>query len=117
MDEMIACCGLVCTSCPAYAATQANDREALERIAAQWRVEFNAPQITVESVLCDGCLTDDGFRCGHCYECEIRACGLARGVANCAHCADYGCAMLEAFLDMVPEARATLEGIRRQLVA
>jgi hypothetical protein len=49
MDKMIAYCGLVCTDCPAYVATQANDRDALERVAAQWREEYNAPGLTVES--------------------------------------------------------------------
>jgi hypothetical protein len=35
MDKIIAYCGLVCADCPAYIATPANDREALERVAAQ----------------------------------------------------------------------------------
>ena len=37
MDKIIAYCGLVCSDCSAYVATQANDQEALERVAAQWR--------------------------------------------------------------------------------
>jgi hypothetical protein len=32
---------------------------------------------------------------------------------NCAACADYGCEKLEAFLKNVPEARKTLEEIRK----
>jgi hypothetical protein len=112
MDTIIAYCGLVCSDCPAYVATQANDHAALERVAAEWREEYNAPNITVESVLCDGCLTDDGYKCSHCAECEIRACGQARGVANCAHCADYGCDKLQGFFSFVPDARTRLDAIR-----
>ena len=56
MDTMIAYCGLTCTECPGYIATQANDRAELERVAAMWRKEFDAPEITVESVICDGCV-------------------------------------------------------------
>ena len=115
MDRIIAYCGLVCSDCPAYIATQANDQEALERVAAQWREEYNAPQFTVESVICDGCLTEEGRKCGHCAECEIRACGVARGVANCAHCADYTCEKLERFLGFVPEARGVLDEFRQSL--
>ena len=37
MDNMIAYCGLVCSDCQAYVATQANDPAALERVAAEWR--------------------------------------------------------------------------------
>jgi hypothetical protein len=116
MDRIVAYCGLVCTDCPAYVATQADDRAALERVAAQWREEYNAPNITVESVICDGCLTDEGRKCSHCAECEIRACGVARGVVNCAHCADYACEKLEGFFGFAPDARAVLDGIRQSLM-
>ena len=116
MDKMIAYCGLICTECPAYLATQANDRAELERVAALWREEYNAPHITVESVICDGCIVD-GRKCGHWFECEIRACAMERGVINCAYCADYGCQIIEGFFGFVPEARATLDGIRAGLVA
>jgi hypothetical protein len=115
MDKIIAYCGLVCTDCPAYIATQADDRAALERVAAQWREEYNAPDITVESVICDGCLGSNGRYCSHCFECEIRACGMDRSVINCAYCADYACEKLEGFFGLVPEARVTLDGIRQSL--
>jgi len=115
MDKIVAYCGLVCTDCPAYIATQANDRAALERVAAQWRKEFNAPDITVESVICDGCLPEDVRHCGHCFECDIRACGIKRKVANCAYCADYPCEKLEGFFGFVPNARAVLDEIRSTL--
>ena len=115
MDRIIAYCGLVCTDCPAYIATQANDRTALEQVAAQWREQYNAPSITVESVICDGCLVSDGRHCSHCYECEIRACGVERDVANCAHCPDYACEKLEGFFGMAADARTVLDEIRRSL--
>ena len=119
MDTIIAYCGLVCTDCPAYIATQADDRAALEQVAAQWREEYNAPDITVESVICDGCLGIAGRHCAHCFDCEIRACGMERGVVNCAYCTDYarhgGCEKLAGFFGFVPDARATLDRIRQGL--
>jgi hypothetical protein len=113
MDRMIAYCGLICTECPAYVATQADDRAALERVAAQWREDYNAPNITAESVVCDGCLSVDGRHCSHCFECDIRACGVGRGVANCGTCADYACEKIERFFGFVPDARAVLDEVRR----
>ncbi len=115
MDKIIAYCGLVCTACPAYIATQADDPAALEQVAAQWREEYNAPDITVEFVICDGCLTDEGRKCGHCSECKIRACGMERNVANCAYCDDYACEKLEGFFGFVPDAKVLLDGIRQSL--
>ena len=114
-DRIIATCGLVCSECSAYLATQAGDPEALERVAAQWREEYNAPGITVESVICDGCLGEEGRKCHHCAECQIRACGVTHGVANCAHCAEYACDKLEGFFGMVPDARVVLDGVRAAL--
>lgn len=114
---MIAYCGLICSECPAYLATQADDRAELERVAAMWREEYNAPDITVESVSCDGCLGTAGHKCSHCFDCEIRACAMALNLDNCAHCADYACEKLEGFFGFVPAARATLDGIRAGLAA
>ena len=117
MDQMIAYCGLICTDCEAYLATQANDLDALEQLAARAREEFNMPDATAASAMCDGCLSDSDRLCGYCYECEVRACAMARGAINCAHCADYGCETLVAFWEMAPEARTTLDGIRAGLAA
>ncbi|MFN2243994.1 MAG: DUF3795 domain-containing protein [Anaerolineae bacterium] len=114
---MIAYCGLVCTDCPAYIATKADDRAALERVAAQWREEFDAPGLAAESVICDGCLGTTGRKFGHCSECAIRACAMGRAVINCAHCDDYGCETITGFFGFVPEARTRLDGIRAQLGA
>jgi hypothetical protein len=109
--KIIAYCGLVCSDCSAYIATQANDRVALQRVVEQWRQELDAPDMTVESVICDGCL-GQGRKCGYCAACEIRACGVSRGVANCAHCTDYACDKLEGFFGMAPNAQAVLDQVR-----
>ena len=42
---------------------------------------------------------------------------MERGVANCAHCAEYACDKLEAFFGLVPDARVTLDDIRAGLAA
>ncbi len=113
MDKIIAYCGLNCAACPAYLATQSGDPAALERVAAEWRVAFNAPDITAASLACDGCLATIGGRLAdYCAVCEIRACAVERNVVSCAFCADYGCAKLEGFLAQSPAARETLEQLR-----
>lgn len=117
MERIVAYCGLVCSECEAYLATQADDMAALEQVAAKWAKEYNSPGITVEGVICDGCLGVDGRHCGHCYECEIRACGMERGVLNCAHCTDYACERLEGFFGFVPDARTVLDDVRAGLTA
>jgi len=113
MDKIIAYCGLNCAACPAYVATQSGDPAALERVAAEWRVAFHAPDMTAESIVCDGCLANIGGRlASYCGMCEIRACAIERALPHCAACADYGCSKLEGFLAGAPEARETLEQLR-----
>ena len=122
MQKIIAYCGLQCSKCDAYVATQSGDRAALEQVAAKWCEQFNAPEITADGIICDGCLnTADGGRVAYyCTICAIRACAVERGLANCAHCADYVhndalCDKLEGFLAHSPEAKARLDGIRSSL--
>ena len=114
MTSMIAYCGLVCTDCPAYVATQKDDTEGLKEIAAKWSKELNLA-LKWEDCRCDGCLATTGRQIGYCRECQVRACAIAKQVQNCAYCLDYACAELEKFLSSVPEARAKLEEIRRAL--
>jgi hypothetical protein len=79
--------------------------------AATWSKEFGQP-FKAEDINCVGCLEETGIHISHCSECEIRQCGMARGVANCAFCEDYACEKLTKFFGMVPEAKVTLDGLR-----
>lgn len=116
MNTLIAYCGINCADCDAYKATQASDIAWMERVAAQWRIEYNSPQIDINSVTCDGCRTPNGRAGGYCSECPIRACGLERGVETCAHCSDFeGCDHLAEFFKAAPHLKTTLEEIRRLL--
>lgn len=109
MEPMVAYCGLICSDCPAYIATQADDIAGLENVVAEWTRAHGVTGLAVDSVRCDGCLGPEGRKVGHCLECEVRLCALGRGVKNCAHCSDYGCSTIEAFFGFVPDARSTLD--------
>ena len=112
MERMIAYCGLICTDCGAYQATQAKDMDWLERVAAQWREEFHTDGLTVDTIKCDGCLSSGGQMCSHCFECGYRQCGLERGVANCGECSDYqSCEKIQSFFTHVPDAKKVLDEV------
>ncbi len=113
MDIGIGACGIVCAECQAYLATQAKDVVALRQCAKTWSEIFHGV-INPDDCLCDGCLSEGGWHGTHCGECEIRTCVIAHGVANCAWCAEFGCERIAAFMQQVPEARRTLEQIRRE---
>ena len=110
--KMIGCCGLVCTDCPAYQATQANDAEKIAQIATEWSNQYDA-NVTPDNVWCDGCLAG-GRKCGHCHECEVRACAIEKDMANCGVCSEYAdCNTIQNFLKMAPLAKAVLDQMRQ----
>ena len=113
-ERIIAYCGLVCSECPAYVATQAGDMEALEHLAAEWGKEFNLP-VAARDCLCDGCRPDSEQLCSFCHQCPVRPCAIERGVVTCAHCDDYGCERITGLFGFIPETKTALERIRQTL--
>ena len=111
MSDMIAYCGLDCLQCPALLATRADDDARRIEVAEMWSKDFGA-EIKVESINCEGCMSEDGVLFSHCQVCEIRKCGMEKDVANCAFCEDYACDKLSEFFAMVPEAQVRLDGLR-----
>jgi hypothetical protein len=114
MDKKIAYCGLTCSECEAFLATQNDDQELRKKIAAQWTVEYKS-EIKPEDINCVGCTSTEGAHIAYCGLCEIRACGLKRNVRNCAFCPEYACEKLAGFFAMAPAAKTALEAIRKAL--
>jgi len=109
-EKMIAYCGLVCSECDAYKATQAEDMDALERMAKEASEQLGE-EMTIADAMCDGCTATTGRQIGYCHECEIRRCAVQKHIENCAHCEDYACEKIEAFAKPGSEHRKRLDGI------
>lgn len=114
MNEMIAFCGINCHQCGALIATKENDDVKRREVADLWSKEFNT-DIQPQDINCVGCISEGGILFSHCYVCEIRKCGRAKAIENCAYCAEHACDKLEGFFSMVPEAKTRLDKIRAEL--
>jgi hypothetical protein len=114
VEEIVAFCGLTCSACPAYLATENDNDEERKRVAETWSQQYSS-DIKPEDINCDGCLPGHAKYIHHCSECDIRACGVAREVNNCAYCDDYPCERLERFFGLVTAARTKLDSIRSTL--
>jgi hypothetical protein len=113
MEKMIGYCGLVCTDCGAYIATQKNDNKLRKEVAEKWTKEYNHP-FQPEDINCDGCLPPTVKTIGHLNVCPIRKCGQAKDVVNCGWCSDYSCAKTDEFFKMVPDAKKTLDAVYKR---
>ena len=93
MARLYAYCGLDCSECPAYKATQSKDKKELEALLEEW----DSPDypLTVENLACDGCSADSKRVFKFCGECPIRQCAHPKGYATCADCPDFPCSLLE----------------------
>ena len=113
MKNMISYCGLTCTGCPAFIATQSDDDAKRAEVAERWSKESNV-EIKPEGINCDGCIST-GRHIGHWDICEIRKCAQEKGVQNCAFCDEYACETLNTILNVAPDAKRTLDEIRNSL--
>ena len=114
MDEIIGRCGITCSECGAFIATKNNDDAKRKEVAEIWSKQYGS-EIKSEDIYCDGCISEGGYHFNYCTVCELRKCGVEKGLVNCAHCDEFACEKLEKFFEMVPEAKKTLEGIRANL--
>jgi hypothetical protein len=116
MNQITAFCGLICSECGAFIATQNDDDEKRAEVARLWSQQYQA-DLKIEDINCDGCTKDSRRHIGHCRVCEIRKCGKQKNVENCAFCDEYVCQRLSRFFKMVPDARRHLDSIRGNLRA
>ncbi len=114
MSEMIAYCGLVCTKCPSFIATQKDDDDARAEASAMLAEKYGF-DIKPEDINCDGCLSVGGRHLGYCQTCEIRQCGSEKELENCAHCQEENCEKLAGFHKFSPDAKASFEALKRKL--
>lgn len=111
--RIVGACGIVCSECPAYIATQTSDDALRAKTAREWSAMYHA-DIQPKNIHCDGCPGDGPRLFAHCLECGIRACARGRKLVTCASCPEYACQKLQDFFAMVPQARKTLDGLRKQ---
>lgn len=114
MEKMIAICGINCAECPAFLATCENDDQRRKAVAEMWSKEYQS-EFKAEDINCDGCHSLTGRLFSQCKVCEIRKCGQEKDLKNCAFCNEYPCPKLSPFFLMVPQGKATLDEIRKDL--
>jgi hypothetical protein len=110
--DVIAYCGLNCSECTAYQATQSNDNALRQKIADEWNAKHNWG-LKAKDINCDGCLpVKNGRLLNYCASCDVRKCAIEKKIKTCAPCADYPCTKLTSMSWFEERCKPTLDKIR-----
>ncbi len=108
---MIAYCGMNCSKCEGYSATQENNDTKREEVAKKWSAQYKS-DIKPEQINCNGCKSD-GIKFFFTESiCEIRKCNIEKSTPHCAACSMYKCEKLEKFIELAPQVSNALEALR-----
>ena len=112
MEKQIACCGFNCSACEVRIAIVKNDHALRSKIAEEWKLRYNNPDILPEMINCAGC-RETGILNKRCELCEIRNCALSKNFQTCAECIKLNdCLLLKKAHQHVPEALENLKSLR-----
>jgi hypothetical protein len=100
MSEIIARCGFRCNLCLIYRENLKKDPGHRQRFRDGVE-KYYGDKLALAECYCDGCLTPDSENPVRVTaDCTLRLCVIARGLENCASCADYPCEDLKGkFID------------------
>ncbi|MCG6879249.1 MAG: DUF3795 domain-containing protein [Deltaproteobacteria bacterium] len=108
---MFSYCGIDCSECETYLATQADSDTERKKISKQCLIEFNV-RLKPEQINCNGCKSD-GVKCSFAVTlCEIRKCNIEKSHPYCAVCNEYKCKKLEKIIESAPAIGKALEALR-----
>lgn len=117
MEKMIAYCGINCSICPTFLATQNNDDNLRQQVIEMYKKLLKI-DLKLEDVNCDGC-NSNGRLSYYCKMCRISKCAKKNNYENCAHCEKYVCKKLEGIFSfskvLNQKPKETLDEIKRGL--
>lgn len=101
-NQKISFCGDVCTECPRYVATMANDNNALKSFAELWfRLGFRSKVADPEEMKCFGCNREKVCSNG------INNCNHLETIINCGECNTFPCEKINAVFEKTETAYKT----------
>lgn len=113
MDKMIAFCGIHCSECPVFLATQKDNNIMRAQVLKLWSDQYKM-ELSIEEINCQGCKSNGNQLFTHCMKCSIRSCAKKRGIDLCIECDVYPCKQIDDFFMVTPIAKANMEKLQQQ---
>jgi len=110
---MIAYCGIDCSKCSSYLATQSGNEKELANVAKALSKRYNT-EVKPDYVICDGCKAEKrhSYFCSNL--CKMRLCCIEQGFDSCRSCQEFPCEDLQSELDHSLNAKDNLEKMLRK---
>lgn len=105
--DIVSCCGIMCSECPVYIATERDDDSIRKYLAMQYTQD--GAVFYPKDINCHGCHTVSADHNKFGKGCEIRKCCKAKRVKICAECTEYPCSKIEEYVPEGCEHRDRLE--------
>jgi len=102
MLPIVTRCGYRCDLCLAYRPNVEANPANQQTLSDGWFQYFGF-RIPPEGIICDGCMAGNPQLIDK--QCPVRPCVVARGLENCAQCAEYVCDRLKQRLVVYEEVQ------------
>jgi hypothetical protein len=107
---IISVCGLICTECRIYQASQGN-KELAEEISTWFRNEMNV-HIQPDQINCEGC--KESAVAHWSPNCKIMLCARSKKINHCFQCEEYPCEKITEFgRDGISSHMTAIENLER----
>jgi len=111
-NTLLAFCGVDCTNCEIFIATQENNFMLKEKIAK--KISSSSYKITTDEINCYGCSGNQNIKFKFCNSCKIRECGIENKLNNCGECVKYPCCLLTKAFEMDQTNKIRLDKIKNR---
>lgn len=111
--EILAYCGYDCGDCPVHQAGRSGDRALQAELAAKYST--GQYRFSPDDMRCEGCLSPTVDDSTMCRDCPMRNCARPKGLATCAACGAYPCAVIEQRLPPGDPGRERLDALAKNV--
>ena len=94
--DIVSCCGMMCSECPVYIATQRDDETMRKYLAHEY--SMGGAVFYPKDIVCHGCRTVSADHNKFGKGCEIRKCCKEKHVNPCAECKEFPCIKTEQYI-------------------
>lgn len=94
--EEISCCGIMCSECPVYIATQKDDDNMRKFLAHEY--SMGGLVFYPKDIVCHGCHTVSADHNKFGKGCEIRKCCKEKHIKLCAECREFPCVKTDEYI-------------------